>query len=61
MCSSSNDTWCAAIGYLGGTVLGSTNRGNPCHFPVEQPDGTVLYEDRTDHLVSLFRRPASMR
>ena len=21
------------IGYLGGTVLGSTNRGNPCHFP----------------------------
>ena len=43
------------IGYLGGTVLGSTNRGNPCHFPVEQPDGTFLYEDRTDHLVSLFR------
>ncbi len=43
------------IGYLGGTVLGSTNRGNPCHFPVEQPDGTFVYEDRTDHLVSLFR------
>ena len=42
------------IGYLGGTVLGSTNRGNPCHFPVEQPDGTFLYEDRTDHLVTLF-------
>ena len=43
------------IGYLGGTVLGSTNRGNPCHFPVEQADGTVVYEDRTEHLVSLFR------
>jgi ATP-dependent phosphofructokinase / diphosphate-dependent phosphofructokinase len=42
------------IGYLGGTVLGSTNRGNPCHFPVEQPDGSFVYEDRTDHLVSLF-------
>jgi 6-phosphofructokinase 1 len=42
------------IGHLGGTVLGSTNRGNPCHFPVEQPDGTFIYEDRTDHLVSLF-------
>ncbi len=43
------------IGYLGGTVLGSTNRGNPCHFPVEQPDGSIVFEDRTDHLVSLFR------
>jgi ATP-dependent phosphofructokinase / diphosphate-dependent phosphofructokinase len=44
------------IGYLGGTVLGSTNRGNPCHFPVEQPDGTFTYEDRTEHLVSLFHQ-----
>jgi ATP-dependent phosphofructokinase / diphosphate-dependent phosphofructokinase len=43
------------IGYLGGTVLGSTNRGNPCHFPIQQPDGSVTYEDRTEHLVSLFR------
>ena len=42
------------IGYLGGTVLGSTNRGNPCHFPVRQPDGSIIYEDRTEHLVSLF-------
>jgi 6-phosphofructokinase len=44
------------IGHLGGTVLGSTNRGNPCNFPVEQPDGSVVYEDRTDHLVGLFRQ-----
>ncbi len=44
------------IAYLGGTILGSTNRGNPCHFPVQQPDGSVVYEDRTDHLVSLFRQ-----
>jgi 6-phosphofructokinase 1 len=43
------------IGYLGGTVLGSTNRGNPCHFPVQQDDGSVVYEDRTEYLVSLFR------
>ena len=42
------------IGYLGGTVLGSTNRGNPSHFPVQQPDGSYVYEDRTEHLVSLF-------
>jgi phosphofructokinase-like protein len=43
------------IGHLGGTMLGSTNRGNPCHFPVEQPDGTVVYEDRTTELVQRFR------
>jgi 6-phosphofructokinase 1 len=44
------------IGYLGGTVLGSTNRGNPCHYPVEQPDGSFIYEDRTEQLVALFRQ-----
>ncbi len=43
------------IGHLGGTMLGSTNRGNPCHYPVVQPDGSVVYEDRTRHLVDLFR------
>jgi ATP-dependent phosphofructokinase / diphosphate-dependent phosphofructokinase len=42
------------IGHLGGTVLGSTNRGNPCHYPVQQPDGTFVYEDRTDQLIELF-------
>ncbi|MGZ4671917.1 MAG: 6-phosphofructokinase [Ilumatobacteraceae bacterium] len=42
------------IGFLGGTVLGSTNRGNPCHFPVVQPDGSIVHEDRTEHLVKLF-------
>jgi 6-phosphofructokinase 1 len=42
------------IGHLGGTVLGSTNRGNPCHYPVQQPDGTFIYEDRTEQLVQLF-------
>jgi ATP-dependent phosphofructokinase / diphosphate-dependent phosphofructokinase len=42
------------IGRLGGTILGSTNRGNPCHYPVRQDDGSVVYEDRTDELVALF-------
>jgi phosphofructokinase-like protein len=45
----------AGIGHLGGTILGSTNRGNPCHFPVRHTDGTVTYEDRSDELVGLFR------
>ncbi|MFZ4720459.1 MAG: 6-phosphofructokinase [Ilumatobacteraceae bacterium] len=43
------------IGHLGGTMLGSTNRGNPCRFPVVQPDGTVTYVDRTVELVGRFR------
>lgn len=43
------------IGHTGGTILGSTNRGNPCHFPVKQADGSVVYEDRTDELVERFR------
>jgi ATP-dependent phosphofructokinase / diphosphate-dependent phosphofructokinase len=42
------------IGHLGGTVLGSTNRGNPCHYPVPQPDGSFVYEDRTEQLVQMF-------
>jgi ATP-dependent phosphofructokinase / diphosphate-dependent phosphofructokinase len=42
------------IGHLGGTVLGSTNRGNPCHFPVLQADGTYRYEDRSAQLVQQF-------
>lgn len=43
------------IGHLGGTMLGSTNRGNPCHFPVTAPDGSVTYEDRSADLVQRFR------
>ncbi|MGH9132619.1 MAG: 6-phosphofructokinase [Ilumatobacteraceae bacterium] len=43
------------IGHLGGTVLGSTNRGNPTDFPVQQPDGSWTTVDRTDELVGLFR------
>jgi 6-phosphofructokinase 1 len=43
------------IGHLGGTVLGSTNRGDPTNFPVQQPDGTWITVDRSDELVALFR------
>ena len=43
------------IAHLGGTVLGSTNRGNPCEFPVQQEDGSWTSVDRTDELVGMFR------
>ena len=39
------------IGHLGGTMLGSTNRGNPTAFPVQQDDGTWVTVDRTDELI----------
>lgn len=43
------------ITHLGGTILGTTNRGNPLAFPVRAADGTVHLEDRSDELVEAFR------
>jgi 6-phosphofructokinase 1 len=43
------------IGHLGGTILGTTNRGNPLHYPRLKPDGTEVEEDRCDELVRRFR------
>ena len=31
---------------LGGTILGTTNRGNPFEYPVQGPEGKVDYSDR---------------
>jgi ATP-dependent phosphofructokinase / diphosphate-dependent phosphofructokinase len=39
------------IAHLGGTILRTTNRGNPFHYPRAQPDGTILSEDRSDELI----------
>jgi len=43
------------ITHLGGTILGTTNRGNPFDWPVEGPDGTVTTVDRSDELLEAFR------
>jgi len=45
----------AGISHLGGTILGTTNRGNPTCYPVRLPDGTVVERDRTDEVVERFR------
>lgn len=42
------------IGHLGGTVLGTTNKGNPLRFPVTMPDGTVKEIDRTGEILNFF-------
>jgi 6-phosphofructokinase 1 len=40
---------------LGGTILGTTNVGNPLKYPTKFPDGSVQEVDRSDELVRLFR------
>ena len=42
------------ITHLGGTILGTTNKGDPFKWPVPQPDGTVVEVDRSDELVEAF-------
>ena len=42
------------ISHLGGTILGTTNRGNPTAYPVQQSDGTWIEVDRTQELLDRF-------
>ncbi|MDE3152051.1 MAG: ATP-dependent 6-phosphofructokinase [Gemmatimonadota bacterium] len=44
------------IAHLGGTILRTTNRGNPFRWPVPQPDGSVLEVDRSDELLENARQ-----
>lgn len=43
------------ITHLGGTILGTTNRGNPFRWVSEGPDGTETEVDRSDELIAAFR------
>jgi 6-phosphofructokinase 1 len=43
------------IAHLGGTIIGTTNKGNPFHYPVQQPDGSVQDTDRSDELLAWFQ------
>ena len=45
----------SGITHLGGTILGTTNRGNPLRYPVQQPDGAWLEQDRGDELVAKLK------
>ncbi|NNM04707.1 MAG: ATP-dependent 6-phosphofructokinase [Gemmatimonadetes bacterium] len=44
------------ITHTGGTILGTSNRGNPMKWPQEQPDGTVIEIDRSDEIIEEFRK-----
>jgi 6-phosphofructokinase 1 len=43
------------IAHMGGTILGTTNRGSPFRYPVRQPDGGFIYVDRSDELMERAR------
>jgi len=42
------------ITHLGGTIIGTTNRGNPLKYPINGPDGTTIEIDRSDELIRAF-------
>lgn len=42
------------ITHLGGTILGTTSRGDPFCWPVPQADGTITEVDRSDELLAAF-------
>jgi hypothetical protein len=44
------------IAHLGGTILGTTNKGNPIHFPLRMPDGTVKEVDRSGEILDFFAK-----
>ncbi len=44
------------IAHLGGTILGTTNKGNPLSYPLRMPDGTVREIDRTGEILEFFAK-----
>ncbi len=45
----------SGITHLGGTILGTTNRGNPLRFPIIDEQGNVQEIDRSDELIAAFQ------
>jgi len=39
------------IGYMGGTILGTTTKGGPFAWPVKKPDGTYEFVDRSEEMI----------
>jgi 6-phosphofructokinase 1 len=44
------------ISHLGGTILGTTNRGNPFEWPTRDASGNVATVDRSDEVIAAFRK-----
>lgn len=41
---------------IGGTILGTSNKGDPFHYPIEKPDGTIEILDESDRVFRNYRR-----
>ncbi len=44
------------ITYLGGTILGTTNRGDPFKWPIKDGDGKTVIIDRSEEVIKAFKR-----
>src|SRR5262245_53392808 len=44
------------IAHMGGTILRTTNRGNPFEFPVRQSDGSFAMVDRSQEVLDNARQ-----
>lgn len=46
----------SGIAHLGGTILRTTNRGNPLCFPVRADDGSIVEKDCSEELIANVRK-----
>lgn len=44
------------ISHLGGTILGTTNKNHPFHYPVIEADGSISLVDRSDELITALKQ-----
>jgi phosphofructokinase-like protein len=44
------------ITHLGGTILGTTNIGNPLKYPTKLENGEMVERDRSDEILELFKK-----
>jgi 6-phosphofructokinase 1 len=44
------------ITHMGGTILGTTNKGNPLHYPMMDKRGRAYEKDRSDEIMRAFRK-----
>jgi len=45
----------SGITHMGGTILGTSNRGSPLKWPQVQEDGSVIEIDRSDEILAAFK------
>ena len=49
-----NEERVRGITHLGGTILGTTNRGNPLRYPIRKPSREIVEVDRSSEVIKAF-------